>query len=106
MAPSLAAMATSLGLRLPGHAATHAMALDARRLAWATAGSLYPDHVIFLGPSAAALPADSMAAAVTVGTATNKPQAFCADANLHTQETSTTANCKLQDNPTPVTGDA
>ena len=66
MAPSLAAMATSLGLRLPRHTATHAMALDPQRLVWATAGSLYPDHVIFLGPSATALPADSVAAAVTV----------------------------------------
>ena len=33
--------------------ATHALALDPQPLAWATAGSLYPDHVIFLGPAAA-----------------------------------------------------
>ncbi len=35
-------------------------------------------------------------------TATNKPAGFCADANLHTQATSTNANCA---NPTPNTGD-
>ena len=61
MAPSLAGMATCARAAPAGHAATHAMALDPQRLAWAAAGSLYPDHVIFLGPSAAALPADSAA---------------------------------------------
>jgi hypothetical protein len=39
-------------------------------------------------------------------TATNKPFGFCADANLHLQETSDNANCKAQDVPTPKTGDA
>jgi len=39
-------------------------------------------------------------------TATNKPFAYCADANLHTQESSDAANCKAQDTPTPVAGDA
>ena len=42
-------------LRAPTHARTHALAMDPGRLAWATAGSLYPDHVIFLGPAAGAL---------------------------------------------------
>ena len=37
MAPAAAAMATAPGLRLPGHAAVHALALDPRRLARATA---------------------------------------------------------------------
>ena len=39
-----------LGLREPVHAVTHALARDPRCLAMATGGSLYPDHVIFLGP--------------------------------------------------------
>ena len=45
----------ALLLRQPAHARTHALAMDPNRLAWATAGSLYPDHVIFLGPAAAIL---------------------------------------------------
>jgi rhamnose utilization protein RhaD (predicted bifunctional aldolase and dehydrogenase) len=48
-----------LGLREPVHAVTHALARDPRCLAMATGGSLYPDHVIFLGPAATALPADA-----------------------------------------------
>ena len=47
--------AASLGLRQPAHERIHALATDPTRLGWATAGSLYPDHVIFLGPAAAAL---------------------------------------------------
>ncbi len=55
----LARLAGQPGLRGPVHAATHALALDPRRLALATGGSLYPDHVIFLGPAATTLPADA-----------------------------------------------
>lgn len=39
-------------LRAPRHRKVHDLAATPRRLAWATAGSLYPDHVIFLGPAA------------------------------------------------------
>ena len=35
--------------RLPADAETHAVATDARSLAIAAGGSLYPDHVVFLG---------------------------------------------------------
>lgn len=44
-----------LQLRAPAHARTHTLARDPKHLAWATAGSLYPDHVIFLGRGAASL---------------------------------------------------
>ncbi len=54
----LAATAASSGLREARHAAAHGVATDPRRAAWAIAGSLYPDHVIFLGPAAVALPAN------------------------------------------------
>jgi rhamnose utilization protein RhaD (predicted bifunctional aldolase and dehydrogenase) len=36
--------------RLPHDLATHAVALDPKSLAIARRGSLYPDHVVFLGP--------------------------------------------------------
>jgi rhamnose utilization protein RhaD (predicted bifunctional aldolase and dehydrogenase) len=51
--------AERLGLREPAHAGTHALAREPRRLAMAASGSPYPDHVIFLGPAAATLPADA-----------------------------------------------
>lgn len=46
---------SGLELREPAHPRTHALGRDPLQLAWATAGSLYPDHVIFLGPAAATL---------------------------------------------------
>ena len=45
------------GYRLPAHPLVHTLAQDGRRLDRACAGSLYPDHVIFLGPAASAAPA-------------------------------------------------
>ena len=36
--------------RLPQESAAHAVALDPKSLAIASRGSLYPDHVVFLGP--------------------------------------------------------
>lgn len=47
---ALAAEAAGSGYRLPADAATHALALDPVSLRLAQGGSLYPDHVIFLGP--------------------------------------------------------
>lgn len=41
------------GLRPARHAVAHALAMDETMRGWATAGSYYPDHVIFLGPAAA-----------------------------------------------------
>jgi rhamnose utilization protein RhaD (predicted bifunctional aldolase and dehydrogenase) len=40
------------GWRAPVHPLVHTLALDRHRAARACAGSLYPDHVIFLGPAA------------------------------------------------------
>ena len=56
-AESLGALAEHLGLRQLRHPKAHGIALDPERLARATGGSRYPDHVIFLGRSAARLPA-------------------------------------------------
>ena len=42
------------GYRLPAHALVHTLAQDGQRVERACAGSLYPDHVIFLGPAATA----------------------------------------------------
>ena len=53
----LAATAAASGLREARHAAAHGVATYPIRAAWATAGSLYPDHAIFLGPGATELPA-------------------------------------------------
>lgn len=41
------------GLRPVKHPTVHTVANDPTMRAWATAGSYYPDHVIFLGPAAA-----------------------------------------------------
>jgi rhamnose utilization protein RhaD (predicted bifunctional aldolase and dehydrogenase) len=50
-------MATRLGLELPGDPATHQVALDDISLGVAAAGSLYPDHVVFLGRGIGVWPA-------------------------------------------------
>ncbi|HEX8375056.1 MAG TPA: class II aldolase/adducin family protein, partial [Geminicoccaceae bacterium] len=62
----LASTARITGLREVRHPQAHAIATDQRRTAWAIAGSLYPDHVIFLGPAATALPPDGRTATVRV----------------------------------------
>nr|MBX2853629.1 class II aldolase/adducin family protein [Paracoccaceae bacterium] len=46
----LSELAERIGWRLAPNPATHAIALDPVRLALASGASLYPDHVIFLGP--------------------------------------------------------
>jgi rhamnose utilization protein RhaD (predicted bifunctional aldolase and dehydrogenase) len=50
--------------RLPADYAAHATALDASSLAFAQGGSLYPDHVIFLGPGIVAAPDIAIGAAL------------------------------------------
>ena len=45
------------GWRTPAHALVHTLAVDSARAARACSGSLYPDHVIFLGPAATPSPA-------------------------------------------------
>ena len=49
----LDATAQALGLRPARHGQAHGLARDQALRAQATAGSYYPDHVIFLGPAAA-----------------------------------------------------
>ncbi|MEM9049388.1 MAG: class II aldolase/adducin family protein [Pseudomonadota bacterium] len=53
VAEALAGALAGSGWRPVDHAPTHAMARDPRRLALVARGSLYPDHVIFLGPGVA-----------------------------------------------------
>jgi len=47
---------TGSDYRPASDAVCHALAADAHNLAIATAGSLYPDHVVFLGPALPTLP--------------------------------------------------
>jgi rhamnose utilization protein RhaD (predicted bifunctional aldolase and dehydrogenase) len=47
---TLASIVEGAGYRLPQDPAVHAVALDPKSLAIARCGSLYPDHVVFLGP--------------------------------------------------------
>jgi rhamnose utilization protein RhaD (predicted bifunctional aldolase and dehydrogenase) len=70
-APDLPAAAHTLGLRPVTHARAHGLAFDRHRTAWAAQGSLYPDHVIFLGPAAVPLPdpAEAGSTAVAAGRA-------------------------------------
>jgi rhamnose utilization protein RhaD (predicted bifunctional aldolase and dehydrogenase) len=49
-AEELASIVEGSDYRLPQDFATHAVALDPKSLAIARRGSLYPDHVVFLGP--------------------------------------------------------
>ncbi len=53
---ALAALAEGSDWRLPSDPAAHAIATDPERLAIARGGSLYPDHVVFLGSAVAVLP--------------------------------------------------
>jgi len=52
----LSATAGRNNLVLPASAEVHSLALDPISIRFATEGSLYPDHVVFLGPAAGALP--------------------------------------------------
>ena len=49
----LSSLVEGTGYRLPHDSAAHALALDPKSLAIASRGSLYPDHVVFLGPGLA-----------------------------------------------------
>lgn len=51
----LAEMTADIPYRLPRHSDSHAVALDPLSCRIASGGSLYPDHVIFLGSGATAL---------------------------------------------------
>ncbi|TPL86894.1 class II aldolase [Mesorhizobium sp. B2-3-14] len=65
-APDIAALTTLAGdYRLPADIEAHAVAIDAESLHMAEAGSLYPDHVIFLGQgSVLARPGEDVAGVV------------------------------------------
>jgi len=49
------------GWRLPVNAAVYSLATDADNLAFATGGTLYPDHVVFLGRGCQSVSADKIA---------------------------------------------
>jgi rhamnose utilization protein RhaD (predicted bifunctional aldolase and dehydrogenase) len=68
----LEALAAGTGYA-PAPAAVHALATDPASLAIARGGSLYPDHVIFLGPGVAVLEPGAMIAAVEAGTSRPPP---------------------------------
>lgn len=58
----------------PAHAEEcHALATSARNLALATAGSLYPDHVVFLGPALPSLPTELTSVGAFLATFTDRP---------------------------------
>jgi rhamnose utilization protein RhaD (predicted bifunctional aldolase and dehydrogenase) len=59
---ALAQAAAALGLRVVKHEHAHTVATDRQQTLRATAGSLYPDHVIFLGAAAATLPGEALGA--------------------------------------------
>ncbi|TPM07695.1 class II aldolase [Mesorhizobium sp. B2-3-11] len=65
-APDIAALTALAGdYRLPADVEAHAVALDAESLEMAEAGSLYPDHVIFLGQgSVVAKPGEDVAGVI------------------------------------------
>jgi rhamnose utilization protein RhaD (predicted bifunctional aldolase and dehydrogenase) len=56
---TLASIVEGADYRLPQDSAVHAVALDPKSLAVARLGSLYPDHVVFLGPGLTEASVDS-----------------------------------------------
>ncbi len=62
---ALAALAEGSDWRLPADPLAHAIATDPVRLAIAQRGTLYPDHVVFLGSAIAILPEGAMPADFT-----------------------------------------
>jgi rhamnose utilization protein RhaD (predicted bifunctional aldolase and dehydrogenase) len=69
---ALAAAAAALDLRPVRHAQAHQLALDEHWIERCSRGSLYPDHVIFLGPAAVPLPDAGEAGRAVVATATER----------------------------------
>lgn len=61
---ALAALGAGSGYRLPAEAAAHGVATDGTGCRMAAGGSLYPDHVIFLGPGSAVAEGGETAAQV------------------------------------------
>ncbi|MBR0796400.1 class II aldolase [Bradyrhizobium jicamae] len=60
---ALLRMCADTDYRLPGDPLSHGSATDPHSLSIATRGSLYPDHVVFLGPAMPVLAADASLAA-------------------------------------------
>ncbi|MEK0081602.1 class II aldolase/adducin family protein [Benzoatithermus flavus] len=69
---ALAAAAAGLNLRPVRHERAHGLAMNERWAAWCSRGSLYPDHVIFLGPGAVLLPDTGEAGRVAVAAAAQR----------------------------------
>jgi rhamnose utilization protein RhaD (predicted bifunctional aldolase and dehydrogenase) len=65
--PALIRICARSDYRPAGDPVCHALATDARNLAIATAGSLYPDHVVFLGPALPTLPKEISLGALAAG---------------------------------------
>jgi rhamnose utilization protein RhaD (predicted bifunctional aldolase and dehydrogenase) len=74
----LAKAAEGSHYRLPADAGAHAIALDPANLAHARGGSLYPDHVIFLGPGIVEARDVPSALATYAGDAKGAPPAMLA----------------------------
>jgi rhamnose utilization protein RhaD (predicted bifunctional aldolase and dehydrogenase) len=71
---ALEALCRGTHYQLASHDACHRLATDPHRLAIVTKGSLYPDHVVFLGPAMRALSAgESVADVVAANAAAGLP---------------------------------
>ena len=91
------------GTRLPKHDAVHALALDPLRRDRACGGSLYPDHVIFLGPAAAVLEQATAAPASKLLLASGLGAFLAADAGVSADELALCLALVLERVPTDAT---
>lgn len=91
------------GTRLPKHDAVHALALDPLRRDRASGGSLYPDHVIFLGPAAAVLEQACAAPASKLLLAPGRGAFLAADAGVSADELALCLALVLERVPTDAT---
>ena len=91
------------GTRLPKHDAVHALALDPLRRDRACDGSLYPDHVIFLGPAAAVLEQATAAPASKLLLASGLGAFLAADAGVSADELALCLALVLERVPTDAT---
>jgi rhamnose utilization protein RhaD (predicted bifunctional aldolase and dehydrogenase) len=69
---ALERLAREHDLTLPDDVVVHNLALHPTHLALARAGTLYPDHVVFLGPKVGILPPDGAAPAAALAAAPSK----------------------------------
>ena len=91
------------GTRLPKQDAVHALALDPLRRDRACRGSLYPDHVIFLGPAAAGLKKTAAASASKLLLEPGRGAFLAADAGVSADELALCLALVLERVPTDAT---